>query len=173
MSVPGGLDPDLADAAAALDDAVHQSGLQGRFTSGFRSRAQQQRLYRSFLSGRNPYPVAPPGFSAHEYGWAFDYVVIPFEWQPTVGSYWNSVGGVWGGSHDPVHFELPGASAEAKRLGEQQPQLDPEFGPTPAVAELISPGPWWAFLPSYVDILKGGTHYTHEAMCAIFGKNWC
>jgi hypothetical protein len=81
-----------------------------------------------------------------------------------VGGTWSSWGGIWGGERDPVHFEYPGFIL---------PQLEPEFGPTPFAAQLIGPGPWWAFLPSYVDMLKGGTHLTHEAMCAIFGKTWC
>jgi len=36
-----------------------------------------------------------------------------------VGKAWeNYWGGKWGGNRDPVHFELPGASQEAWRLGE-------------------------------------------------------
>jgi len=64
--------------------------------------------------------VAPPGFSAHEYGEAFDYVVSPYEYQSDVGAYWVSMGGEWGGAHDMVHFELPGASARATAAGKAQ-----------------------------------------------------
>lgn len=61
--------------------------------------------------------MAPPGFSAHEYGWAFDLVVSPFDAIYDVGYTWEQWGGAWGGKKDVVHFELPGASDEAARLG--------------------------------------------------------
>src|SRR6266851_2246613 len=115
-----GLVDELRDAAWELDAAVSRSGLVGRFTSGYRSRSDQTRLYRAYLSGRTAFPVAPPGFSAHEYGEAFDYVVSPYEYQSDVGAYWVSMGGEWGGAHDMVHFELPGASARATAAGKAQ-----------------------------------------------------
>jgi len=103
------LDPGLRDAALQLDAAVRQSGLQGRFTSTLRTRAEQTRLYRRFLAGGSQFPAVPPGASAHEYGLAFDYVVSPYEVQPQLGAMWLSWGGGWAES-DAVHFELPGAS---------------------------------------------------------------
>lgn len=108
------LDSGLADNARALDAAVHQSGLIGNFTSTWRSRAEQTRLYNRFLAGASRYPAAPPGQSAHEYGWAFDYVVSPRVYQEDVGALWESWGGTWGGRfQDEVHFELPGARESA------------------------------------------------------------
>jgi len=104
---------ELRDAARELDAAVWASGLQGRFTSTRRSRAEQTRLYRAYVSGRHPFPVAPPGASAHEYGEAFDYLVSPSDAQEDVGYTWQQWGGVWGGRSDVVHFELPGASQRA------------------------------------------------------------
>jgi hypothetical protein len=59
--------------------------------------------------------VAPPGTSAHEYGEAFDVVVEPFDALADLGGLWQSWGGTWGAQNDPVHFELPGASAYHKR----------------------------------------------------------
>jgi len=111
---------ELRDAARALDAAVWAAGLQGRFSSTRRSRSEQQRLYRAFVSGRHPFPVAAPGFSAHEYGEAFDYVVTPAEYQRDVGLTWGDWGGVWGGAADVVHFELPGASQRAEQRGREQ-----------------------------------------------------
>lgn len=108
------LDPGLAFAARALASAVAEAGGQFRFTSTLRSHSEQTRLFRRHLQGLSPYPVAPPGTSAHEYGWAFDAVTSPWEWQADVGQVWQSWGGVWGARGDPVHFELPGASAAAK-----------------------------------------------------------
>jgi hypothetical protein len=68
------------------------------------------RLYARYLVGHQPFPVAFPGTSAHEFGEAFDLVVSPFEALSDVGAYWQEQGGTWGGERDPVHFELPGAS---------------------------------------------------------------
>lgn len=113
--VPGGLDPELESAAFALAGVVAEAGASFRFTSGRRSHSEQARLYRRSLQGLQKYPVAPPGTSAHEYGWAFDAVTDPWDWQADVGQVWKSWGGSWGGRGDPVHFELPGASAAAKQ----------------------------------------------------------
>jgi len=113
-----GLVDELRDSARELDAAVWQSGLQGYFSSTRRSTAEQTRLYRAYLSGRSAFPVAKPGFSAHEYGEAFDYVVSPSEYQTNVGQTWVSWGGEWGGAADVVHFELPGASARATARGQ-------------------------------------------------------
>ena len=41
-------------------------GWKGRVTSGVRTREQQAQLYREYLEGRRPGPVAPPGQSNHE-----------------------------------------------------------------------------------------------------------
>jgi hypothetical protein len=132
-----GLVDELRDVARELDAAVWSSGLQGRFTSTYRSRAEQERLYRAFISGRHAFPVAPPGSSAHEYGEAFDYLVTPAEYQRDVGLTWVSWGGEWGGSADVVHFELPGASKRAKERGSNLgADLAQKYGDLP----------WWATL---------------------------
>ncbi len=109
---------ELRDAARALVDAAAAAGLRPQITSTLRSHAEQKRLYARRQSGLQPFPVALPGTSAHEYGWAFDLVVTPFEALRDVGATWESWGGAYGGANrDPVHFELPGASAEARRIG--------------------------------------------------------
>jgi|SRR5258707_11892345 len=120
------LSPDLVDFARALVDAAGAAGLQPRVTSTLRTRSQQGRLYRSFLA--NPgraYPVAPPGYSAHEYGEAFDLVVSPMEALADVGYTWQQWGGGWNPA-DAVHFELPGASERARQRGDAA-QQDPGF----------------------------------------------
>ncbi len=109
------LDPGLESAARALVDAASAARLLPQVTSTRRSHAEQTRLYRRFLAGQSPYPAAPPGTSAHEYGWAFDLIVSPYDALSDVGATWQSWGGVWGAARDPVHFELPGASAAAKQ----------------------------------------------------------
>lgn len=127
MAGLGGVVDELRDAAFELDAAVSRSGLVGKITSGYRSHSEQARLYRAYISGRHAFPVAPPGHSAHEYGWAFDYVVAPADYQSDVGALWQSWGGVWGGRRDRVHFELPGASQNADRLGNENPYQDSGF----------------------------------------------
>lgn len=75
----------------------------GTVTSTRRSRAEQTRLYRRYLSGQSPYPVAVPGTSLHEQGMAFDLVADNLS---ELGALWERMGGRWGGSSDPVHFEV-------------------------------------------------------------------
>src|SRR5207245_11262266 len=110
-----GLVDELRDAARELDAAVWASGLQGRFTSTRRTRAEQTRLYRAYVCGRHPFPVAPPGASAHEYGEAFDYLVTPSDAQEDVGYNWQQWGGAGGVVADVRHVEIPGASDGHRR----------------------------------------------------------
>jgi len=106
--------PELQPFARDLVSAAGGAGLQPRITSTRRSSAEQARLYRRYLSGLNPFPVAPPGTSAHEFGFAFDMVVTPMDALPDVGAYWKEQGGIWGGEfNDPIHFEYPGFSKAA------------------------------------------------------------
>jgi D-alanyl-D-alanine carboxypeptidase len=103
--------PELQPFARDLVSAAGAAGLQPRITSTRRSGTEQARLYRRYLAGQNPFPVAPPGTSAHEFGYAFDMVVTPMDALADVGAYWKAQGGIWGGEfNDPVHFEYPGFS---------------------------------------------------------------
>src|SRR5467141_3606760 len=129
------LSPELADFARALVHAAGLAGLQPRVTSTVRTRSQQARLYRGYLANpQRAYPVAPPGYSAHEYGEAFDLVVAPMEALADVGYTWQQWGGGWN-PDDAVHFELPGASERARRRGEQQSK-------SPFLVELVSSIPF-------------------------------
>lgn len=102
---------ELQPFARELVRAAGAAGLQPRITSTRRSSAEQARLYRRYQQGLQAYPVAPPGTSAHEYGYAFDMVVADLNTLPDVGAYWKQLGGVWGGEfNDPIHFEYPGFS---------------------------------------------------------------
>lgn len=74
-------------------------------TSVYRSTTEQIELYRS--RSRNPYPVAPPGTSYHEYRRAWD-MVGPEADLELAGRIWESWGGTWGGRFrrlDPIHFQ--------------------------------------------------------------------
>lgn len=82
---------------------AESEGLRPRITSTRRTRAQQVRLYRRYLAGLQPYPVARPGTSPHERGLAIDMVSRDNE---TLGRWWRSQGGRWLGPRDPVHFDV-------------------------------------------------------------------
>ncbi len=118
---PNALDPDLRAAMQDLQQWLGSQRVILTITSTVRSGRDQDFLWKRYQSGQSGgLPAAPPGHSAHEYGWAFDAVVSPAEYQVAVGKAWENLwGGKWGGSKDPVHFELPGASQLAWQIGEQ------------------------------------------------------
>jgi len=137
--------PELQPFAGALVDAAGRAGLLPRVTSTVRTRSEQRRLYNRFLAGQAGYPVAPPGFSAHEYGEAFDLVVSPMDALADVGYTWQQWGGGWNPS-DAVHFELPGASERARQRGLD---LSPE---TPAIVPASSASPWYVEIAASLPI---------------------
>src|SRR5258708_32436788 len=114
------LDPDLRSALQELSQWLGAQRVVLTVTSTVRSARDQDFLWRRARAGRSGgLPAAPPGHSAHEYGWAFDAIVSPVEYQEAVGMAWEQMwGGKWGNRRDPVHFELPGASQQAWQLGE-------------------------------------------------------
>jgi hypothetical protein len=146
--------PELQDPARELVAACGSSGLLPRVTSTRRSHSAQVRLYQRWLSGLSPLPAAPPGTSAHEFGYAFDLVVTPFEALGDVGYTWESWGGVWGGEKDPVHFQYPGFVV---------PAVDPSTEGLPWWASLAMPG-------KAVDVL--GTPAAKQSR-SDFHALWC
>lgn len=72
-----------------------------RVTSVYRSYTDQLRLWQQRHT--NPYPVAPPGSSYHQYGRAFD-VAGPEDDLAWLGTIWRAWGGTWSES-DPIHFQ--------------------------------------------------------------------
>lgn len=95
----GGLAPELE---AALDRAATLLGRPVPVTSGWRSYAEQQRLYDR--RGSNRYPVARPGTSEHERGRAVD---VPLAFADRLAAVAPRVGlcRPWP-ENDPVHFEV-------------------------------------------------------------------
>jgi hypothetical protein len=75
-------------------------------TSAFRTHEQQQALYEKARQGLSRYPVARPGNSAHEYGYAIDLVFGNADARDVVRNIWVSYGGNLG-NEDEVHFEFP------------------------------------------------------------------
>lgn len=78
-------------------DYYNQYGEPIIVNSGFRSFADQQRLYNN--RANNPYPVAKPGTSAHETGLALD--IQNYE---KARPFLEKHGFSWYGVKDPVHF---------------------------------------------------------------------
>lgn len=105
----GQLAPSFRPWAEWIVDVATRYGLAPVVASAYRSGAKQRQLYSRYLSGQNPYPVARPGTSQHEYGLAIDINLPHPEYLPWLGSVWRSVGGPWSES-DPVHFGVPRAS---------------------------------------------------------------
>jgi len=104
MGVFSQLDPRFRPYAEHIHAVAAYYGLEPKITSGYRSMQEQRRLYMRRQRGENPYPVALPGRSFHNYGLAIDMVTKN---NAALGRYWQSLGGVWGGSRDPVHFQHP------------------------------------------------------------------
>ncbi len=127
--------PELQEPARDLVYAAGQAGLLPRVTSTRRSHGAQVRLWHRWQSGLSPLPAAPPGTSAHEFGYAFDLVVTPYAALGDVGYTWETWGGIWGRDNDPVHFQYPGFVA---------PPVD-------------TSDPWWSmFFPTKaIDVLGG------------------
>lgn len=110
-----GLHQALRPAAEYTHAVAESLGIHPRVTSVERSWNEQQRLYERYLrckaagrfpSPECPYPANPPGFSAHQFGLAWDSVVPPEQQEA-----WTAIRR-WVGwqvyDHDAVHAELPG-----------------------------------------------------------------
>lgn len=94
-----GLAPGMLAAIARAEELL---GTKLPISSGFRSRADQARLYGR--RGSNPYPVAPPGSSLHERGLAID---VPMSFVPRLLTVAARAGLCRPyPAADPVHFEL-------------------------------------------------------------------
>jgi len=104
-----GLEPWLRPYARYLVSLAGYAGARSvRITSVRRSRAAQAALYARYLQGRSRFPAAPPGRSLHEQGIAWDMVTEPYSALWTLGSWWQQMGGTWGGNSDPIHFDARG-----------------------------------------------------------------
>jgi hypothetical protein len=99
------------------------NGFEVRVTSGWRSRATQTKLYNDYLKGLAQYPAAPPGTSDHEKGLAID--VLSTDVQKLVDLL-TSVGLVWQGPADPIHFSMPLGSSRTNKVTSPQPAPAPK-----------------------------------------------
>lgn len=98
MSAFRGLQPWLRPYADALKNLYPALTV----TSVYRSYSQQLALWRN--RHNNPYPVAPPGYSDHERGLAWD-MVGPRRQLEDAGRLWSAWGGFWS-PRDRIHFAV-------------------------------------------------------------------
>lgn len=82
-------------------------GWSGRVTSGYRSFAEQSKLYSDMLAGRRAGPVAVPGTSMHEKGAAIDVTDYP-AFLKAMQSAPPDSRLKWFGPSDSVHFSITG-----------------------------------------------------------------
>jgi len=106
-----GLHPTLKTISRNLPAVAQSLGFQARVTSGYRSYQKQAALYRRYIQGLQPYPVAVPGTSDHEKGLALDVVSTN---PPELVRLLSSVGLYWAGEADPVHFTMIGRQKAEK-----------------------------------------------------------
>lgn len=99
-----GLVGELKPWADYLIELLEGAGYRVRVTSVVRSLDRQAELYAR--RARNPYPVARPGCSQHNYGIAWDMVTEPYSGLFEAGPVWQGWGGSWGGRVDPIHFSV-------------------------------------------------------------------
>ena len=106
------LDPRFKPIADALIAALREIDPRYVITSARRSSTAQAQLYARYRRGEpGVFTVAIPGTSAHERGLAVDIARIGLHPMSdpllhAVGTWWRGVGGVWGGTKDPVHFGI-------------------------------------------------------------------
>jgi hypothetical protein len=142
------MDPDLRQAMMEFMGWIGSQRAVLTITSTVRSMKDQKFLWDRYQKGQSILPAAPPGHSAHEYGWAFDAVVSPAAYQMEIGAIWEKYwGGKFGGKKDPVHFELPGASQLAWQIGEQ--------GQPTAAGKTRTPPPEGGAFYQLADFLSG------------------
>lgn len=106
--------PTLRTIARNLSRVARSQGFDVRITSGYRSYATQAKLYRDYMNGIAAYPANPPGQSKHEKGLALDVLSTNVE---ALANLLTSVGLVWAGPADPIHFEMPSGSLRTQKVG--------------------------------------------------------
>lgn len=106
---------DTLDAYVALVEAAASSGIEVAINSGFRSYAEQKRLYDGYISKIPGYnPAAKPGRSNHQNGIAFDIAVAGGAGNPTYD--WLTKNAAKRGfvrtvNKEPWHWEYDNAKA--------------------------------------------------------------
>lgn len=105
LSKLAGLHPVVRDAAIFSRDVAQAFGIPVEFTSGYRSCRFQRELRERWERGQSRFPANRPGFSAHNFGLAFDSTTAPRHQAD-----WNAIR-EWVGfrvpPNDQIHAEVP------------------------------------------------------------------
>lgn len=105
-----GLDPSIREAAQWTLDVASMYDVPVTVTSTVRSWAEQQKLYDAYRYKKDrgipaAFPAAQPGYSAHQYGLAWDSHV-----PPEFGQWWKYVreyAGFQVPGNDVIHAQYP------------------------------------------------------------------
>lgn len=160
----------LQPFAQRLVNLAGRAGVQPRVTSTLRTRAQQERLYAAYLRGENHYPVAPPGTSSHEYGFAFDMVAATREDLHDLGKIWTQAGGIWS-PEDEVHFQYPGfVSPEPSP---DSPTVRSQENILQKAANLYNALPWYATLLVPTVYTTSSKSFAEESRGSIGARFLC
>ena len=117
------LQPELAPIAISLYEECKKAGVDIKFTSGFRSGEEQDKLYAQGRSSNGSRVTnAAAGDSFHNYGLAFDVTPVKGQSEATwakIGAIGKQLGLTWGGDfksiHDPCHFQLGSSITQVKQ----------------------------------------------------------
>ena len=115
--------PFLRKIARNLPRVAARLGFSVRITSGWRSYATQAKLYRDYINGISAYPANPPGHSKHEKGLALD---ILSDNTNALVNLLTSVGLIWAGPRDPIHFEMPVGGSRTRKVAPAQVVVAPK-----------------------------------------------
>jgi peptidoglycan L-alanyl-D-glutamate endopeptidase CwlK len=128
----GAVHPKVKDLALELIRLAYHEGLYVQITSGYRSNAEQLKLYNQGRTTPGAKVTnAGPGQSVHNYGYAIDYVLVSEDgaraiW--VVNADWRRVaaigkrlgfqwGGDWSKFPDPPHLDVGGLSWQQLKAG--------------------------------------------------------
>lgn len=98
-----GMDARVRPFAEYSHQIADYYGIPVTITSVYRSIQEQRALYLKRQAGQHPYPVAPPGASAHNFGMAWDSYV-----QPEHQDDWDAIRR-WVGFYVPENDRIHGA----------------------------------------------------------------
>lgn len=96
----------IADAFDKLDAAAKAAGIDLQINEGYRSYAEQEKLYQAYLNGTGAV-AAKPGTSNHEKGLAIDFVNTPgaYDWLKANASKF----GLYNYPPEPWHYSINGS----------------------------------------------------------------
>lgn len=145
-----GMHPVVKESAIELIRRAYAEGIYLFITDGYRSNAEQQKLYnQGRTTPGNKVTNAKPGTSYHNFGLAIDFVLTNKE---GTAAYWSvntswkraaaigkalgfSWGGDWsGGFKDYPHLEMTGGLSTAQLRAGKKPNLSLKFKPKTAAA---------------------------------------